>query len=197
MDERPLIDGTPHGPTSTTKRLSQGKTWPKVALATETTPQRTFAARSLRKHAYYADKHSLVFNADVEEALDRLTESQVRIDCIVTSPPFYGQRDYEVKGQIGLELHPQGYIEKLVRVFDKCVALLKRTGSLWVNLGDTYWSGRGQHRSGETKQSARRFGLRPQDRKGDGVWCRPKQLPAPDSASLRHCDAGCRVDRSE
>jgi site-specific DNA-methyltransferase (cytosine-N4-specific) len=44
-------------------------------------------------------------------------------------------------------------------------------------MGDTFWSGKGEHKSGESKQSARRFGLRPQDRPGDGgLWCRPKQL---------------------
>jgi site-specific DNA-methyltransferase (cytosine-N4-specific) len=54
--------------------------------------------------------------------------------------------------------------------------VLAENGSLWVNIGDTYWSGKGEHKSGEVKQSARRFGLRPQDKKGDGLLCKPKQL---------------------
>jgi hypothetical protein len=45
-----------------------------------------------------------------------------------------------------------------------------------VNIGDTFWSGKGAHKSSEKKQSARRFGLRPQDLPGDGRWARPKQL---------------------
>ena len=77
-----------------------------------------------------------------------LAEAGLKIDCIVTSPPFYGQRDYGVRGQIGLEVHPRQYIERLVKVFDTCARVLKPTGSLWVNIGDTYWSGRGEHRSG-------------------------------------------------
>jgi site-specific DNA-methyltransferase (adenine-specific) len=163
-----------HG--SSVKKIWHNKTWPKVALATEPTSQNVFEAAPLRRQAFHADKWNLVFNTDVEEALTLMSDAKLKVDCIVTSPPFYGQRDYGVDGQIGLELHPREYIETLVRVFLKCAEVLKPTGSLWVNLGDTYWSGRGQHRSGEKKQSARRFGLRPQDRKGDGVWCRPKQL---------------------
>ena len=64
----------------------------------------------------------------------------------------------------------------MLKVFELCWELLRDTGSLWVNLGDTYWSGKGAHRSAEAKQSARRFGVRPQDLPGDGSWARPKQL---------------------
>jgi site-specific DNA-methyltransferase (adenine-specific) len=142
----------------------------------EATSQALFASPALRKRALFADDQTLIFNADAATALGWLKDAGISVDCIVTSPPFYGQRDYEVEGQIGLEEHPKDYLERLIGIFDACHPVLKRTGSLWVNLGDTYWSGKGQHRSGEKKQSARRFGLRPQDRKGDGQWCRPKQL---------------------
>ena len=76
-------------------------------------------------------------------------------DCIVTSPPFYGQRDYGVDGQIGLEDDPVKYIARLLEVFTLCMDVLKPTGSLWVNLGDTYWCGKGEHRSEEKKQEAK------------------------------------------
>jgi site-specific DNA-methyltransferase (cytosine-N4-specific) len=108
--------------------------------------------------------------------LSLLAKHKVFVNCIVTSPPFYGQRDYEVDGQIGLEEHPEDYIRKLVEGFRRCRPVLACNGSLWVNVGDTYWSGKGEHKSGEAKQSARRFGCRPQDRKGDGKWCVSKQL---------------------
>jgi len=146
------------------------------ALHPRATPQSAFVSQCLRDRAFYADEKTLVFKADARAALAWLGEAGVQVDCIVTSPPFYGQRDYEVDGQIGLELHPSEYLSSLLEVFDACRGVLKSTGSLWINLGDTYWSGKGQHRSDEKKQSARRFGLRPQDRKGDGLWCRPKQL---------------------
>jgi site-specific DNA-methyltransferase (adenine-specific) len=135
-----------------------------------------FTDPALRKFAYYADDSTLVFNMDVSKALDILKQHQMVVNCIVTSPPFYGQRDYQVEGQIGLEEHPADFVRALADIFDKCDPILAENGSVWVNLGDTYWSGKGEHRSGEIKQSARRFGVRPQDKKGDGKWCRPKQL---------------------
>jgi len=135
-----------------------------------------FASEKLKECAYYADDNTLILNMDVREALRFLNEQGIYVNCIVTSPPFYGQRDYDVDGQIGLEKHPSDFIEALSDVFGLCRSVLADNGSLWVNIGDTYWSGKGQHRSDESKQSARRFGLRPQDRKGDGLWCVPKQL---------------------
>ncbi|MBB6427427.1 site-specific DNA-methyltransferase [Sphingopyxis sp. JAI128] len=135
-----------------------------------------FNSRALRSAAYYSDDTSLILNMDIREGLRLLADAGVEVNCIVTSPPFYGQRDYEVDDQIGLEAHPSEFISILADVFDSAGEVLAENGSLWVNLGDTYWSGKGEHRSGEAKQSARRFGLRPQDKKGDGKWCVPKQL---------------------
>lgn len=135
-----------------------------------------FSSQKLRKHAFYADDNAIVFNMEVNQALDLLAKHKILANCIVTSPPFYGQRDYEVDGQIGLEEHPSQFIEKLVEIFGRCSPVLAQNGSLWINIGDTYWSGKGEHKSGEAKQNARRFGIRPQDRKGDGKWCVPKQL---------------------
>jgi len=125
---------------------------------------------------FYSDERSIILNTDVEAGIRELITAGVKVDCIVTSPPYYGQRDYGVDGQIGLEAHPQQFIDRLASVFDLCADLLSDTGSMWVNLGDTYWSGKGAHKSSEAKQGARRFGVRPQDRPGDGVWARPKQL---------------------
>ena len=113
---------------------------------------------------------------DVNKGLKLLALHKMIVNCVVTSPPFYGQRDYEVDGQIGLEDHPTEFVRKLAESFDFCAPILASNGSMWVNLGDTYWSGKGEHRSGETKQSARRFGVRPQDKTGDGKLCKPKQL---------------------
>ena len=135
-----------------------------------------FCSKELRKHAFYADESSIIFKMDVDAALDILKAHKMIVNCVVTSPPFYGQRDYQVDGQIGLEDHPAEFVKKLTASFGRCGPILATNGSMWVNLGDTYWSGKGQHRSGEVKQSARRFGVRPQDKKGDGKWCRPKQL---------------------
>jgi DNA modification methylase len=65
------------------------------------------------------------------------------VDCCVTSPPYYGLRDYGVAGQIGLEETPEAYINKLVEVFTEVYRILKPTGTLWLNIGDSYWGGKG------------------------------------------------------
>jgi site-specific DNA-methyltransferase (adenine-specific) len=161
---------------NTTPPVKRPDTKANAALFPVQTSQALFTSPLLRQQAFYSDDTTLIFNADAKTALKWMYDAGIRVDCIVTSPPFYGQRDYEVDGQIGLEQHPSQFIESLVEIFKHCGRILKDTGSLWVNLGDTYWSGKGQHKSDEKKQSARRFGLRPQDNKGDGVWCRPKQL---------------------
>jgi len=150
--------------------------WAECALTIPATPQAVFESSFLTKKAFYADEHTLIFHADVNTAFEWLRTAALRVDCIVTSPPFYGQRDYNVDGQIGLEDNPLDYITKLVVAFNGAVDVLKETGSLWVNIGDTYWSGRGEHRGKDHKQSARRFGIRPQDKKGDGKYTRGKQL---------------------
>lgn len=59
---------------------------------------------------------------------------------MVTSPPFWALRDYQVKGQLGLESSPEEYIARLCGVFDEVWRVLKSTGTCWVNLGDTYAS---------------------------------------------------------
>lgn len=135
-----------------------------------------FRNKNLTKDAVYADDHAILLSGDVKEQLHRLIDENIIVDCIVTSPPYYGQRDYGVDGQIGHEEHPSEFIENLVEVFRLCSKLLRETGSMWINIGDTYWSGKGAHKSKEGKQTARRFGIRPQDRPGDGKWARPKQL---------------------
>lgn len=164
------------------------------ALYPVETPQAVFESPELRAKAHHADDRSLVFKGDVSKVLQLLANEGLQVDCIVTSPPFYGQRDYGFGGQIGLEPHPQEFVDALVEVFELCRLVLKDTGSLWVNLGDTYWSGKGAHKSSEAKQGARRFGVRPQDLPGDGIWARPKQLLLiPHRFAIAMQDAGWLV----
>ena len=66
------------------------------------------------------------------------------VDCIVTSPPYYCLRDYNVAGQIGLENTPQKFIKNLVKIFMECRRVLKNDGTMWIVIGDSYaGSGRG------------------------------------------------------
>jgi DNA modification methylase len=60
------------------------------------------------------------------------------IDCCVTSPPYWGLRDYGVSGQLGLEKTPEEYVAKMVEVFREVKRVLKKEGTVWLNLGDSY-----------------------------------------------------------
>ena len=70
------------------------------------------------------------------------------INCCITSPPYYGLRDYGVDGQIGNEDTPEDYVNNLVEIFDEVKRVLREDGVLWLNLGDS-WSNK---RIGEIKQ---------------------------------------------
>lgn len=73
---------------------------------------------------------------DVRERLAGLTDESVH--CCVTSPPYFGLRDYGVEGQIGLELTPDAYVAELVGIFAQVRRVLRDDGTLWLNLGDSY-----------------------------------------------------------
>lgn len=83
--------------------------------------------------------NSTILTGDALEQLKTI-ESGVVNTC-VTSPPYYGLRDYGVDGQIGLEETPEQYISKLVEVFREVRRALRDDGTLWVNVGDSYWGG--------------------------------------------------------
>ncbi|MEA4823320.1 MAG: site-specific DNA-methyltransferase [Clostridiaceae bacterium] len=83
-----------------------------------------------------------IYNADCLEGLHRLPDQCVH--CCITSPPYYGLRDYGVEGQIGLEETPEAYITRLVKVFREVRRVLRDDGTLWINIGDSYaGSGKG------------------------------------------------------
>ena len=66
-----------------------------------------------------------IYNTDVFKGLKTMRENAEQVDCVVTSQPYWGLRDYGVKGQIGLEKHPKEYIENLVKVFREVKKVLK------------------------------------------------------------------------
>lgn len=93
----------------------------------------------------------------INNALDGLKElSNESIDCVITSPPYWQLRDYGIQGQLGLEPTFQEYIKKLVEIFDEVNRVLKKDGTCWVNLGDTYsGSNKGAGGDGSQKESFR------------------------------------------
>jgi DNA modification methylase len=105
-----------------------------------------------------------LFNGPAKEALD-LVENET-IDCIVTSPPYFWLRDYKVDGQIGLEDSVDAYVAAIKEVMERAQKKLKPEGVLFLNLGDTYYSGKGQPHGDDKKSSKRRFGLRAVDKSG-------------------------------
>lgn len=80
-----------------------------------------------------------VFQGDCLEVLKTFPDNS--IDSVVTSPPYWALRDYGVDGQLGLEKTFQEYINKLCNIFDEVKRVLKKEGTCWINLGDTYSSG--------------------------------------------------------
>ena len=60
------------------------------------------------------------------------------LDCVITSPPYYGLRDYGCDGQVGLEETPEKYVERLTEIFHEIKRCLKPEGTCWLNLGDSY-----------------------------------------------------------
>lgn len=103
------------------------------------------------------------------------------VDCCVTSPPYWGLRDYGVAGQLGLEKTPEEFVARMVQVFEEVKRILKPTGTLWLNLGDSYahnGAAYGAEKStligrkqGEEMGKAKRFvkegiGLKPKDMVG-------------------------------
>ncbi len=77
-----------------------------------------------------------IFQGDVIDRLGELPDESIQ--CVVTSPPYWGLRNYQVDGQLGLEETPEEYVEKMVEVFREVKRVLKHDGTVWLNLGDCY-----------------------------------------------------------
>ena len=77
-----------------------------------------------------------IIEGDCIEGMRRLEGQSV--NCVVTSPPYFGLRDYGHDGQIGLEASPDAYVSKLVEVFREVRRVLRDDGTVWLNLGDSY-----------------------------------------------------------
>lgn len=86
------------------------------------------------------------------DVLDRLAAMEPdSVDCVVTSPPYWGLRDYGVDGQIGLEPTLSEHLDVMVRVFEAVRRVLKPTGTLWLNYGDCYATAPAGRSAADTK----------------------------------------------
>jgi DNA modification methylase len=81
-----------------------------------------------------------IIPGDCIEGMRTLPDASVH--CCVTSPPYWLLRDYKHDGQIGLESTPEAYVARMVEVFREVRRVLRGDGCCWINLGDTYSSGK-------------------------------------------------------
>lgn len=113
---------------------------------------------------------SVIFEGDALHALQLLPSNSVQ--CVVTSPPYWGLRDYGIEGQIGLEATLPQFVNRLVSIFNEVKRILKNDGTLWLNIGDGYTSGNRGYRAIDKKNPARAMTVRPDT--PDGL--KPKDL---------------------
>lgn len=134
---------------------------------------------------YYSDDQVTLWHGD---ALAMLAEIEATsVDCVLTSPPYYGLRDYGTDGQYGLEPSPAAYVETMRAVFAQVRRVLAADGTLWLNLGDCYSSSGGANRnvdfnerSGNASGQRRQEGQRPEVRDPQtwGKWNKDWGLPS-------------------
>ena len=114
-----------------------------------------------------------IFCGDALEVLKTFPDNF--IDCCICSPPYLGLRDYGVDGQIGLEESPEAYVSKLVEVFREVRRVLKKGGTCWINLGDSYATNGGSRSYGSNDDQVGR-GDAPAGNRSAPIGIKPKDL---------------------
>jgi DNA modification methylase len=109
-----------------------------------------------------------VYQGDCRKVLQDLPAG--RVNCVVTSPPYFWQRDYGAEAQFGLEPTIDGFVSNLRETFDGLRRVLASDGTVWLNLGDTYYSAKGRPHGKDAKHRSRRLpALRAVDGPGLGL----------------------------
>ncbi len=104
-------------------------------------------------------KRPTIIEGDALKKLEGLESKSVQ--CVITSPPYWGLRDYGIAGQIGAEPELDSYIANLLAIFKEVHRVLKTDGTLWLILGDCYTSGNRGTRAPDRKNAARAMAYRP------------------------------------
>ena len=115
-------------------------------------------------------EESTIFEGDALAVLEQLPSESVQ--CIVTSPPYWGLRDYDTEEQVGLEPTLPQFINTLCSIFREARRVLRQDGILWLNIGDGYTSGNRRWRAPDKKNHARAMDVRPDTPEG----LKPKDL---------------------
>ena len=126
--------------------------------------------RKVKKPQKITFDEDTIFEGDALTILQRLPDASVQ--CVVTSPPYWGLRDYNIADQIGLEETLPQFVQKLRTVFSEVRRVLKDDGVFWLNIGDGYTSGNRRWRAPDKKNPARAMSVRPDT--PDGL--KPKDL---------------------
>jgi site-specific DNA-methyltransferase (cytosine-N4-specific) len=129
------------------------------------------AANSRRQHYEFneSDEYKLI-EGDSRNILPYMADRIFQ--CCITSPPYWGLRDYNIEEQIGAEESIEDYINTLVAIFREVRRTLKDDGTLWLNIGDSYTSGNRTWRDSDKKNQARAMSYRPPTPEG----LKPKDL---------------------
>ncbi|MBO0819123.1 MAG: hypothetical protein J2P30_28640, partial [Actinobacteria bacterium] len=151
-----------------------GDTWTGVGTPTPHSSGMVGAARTLPATSGTPTTEArggrfwVIYQGDCRKVLQDLPASSV--NCVVTSPPYFWQRDYGVDGQSGMEPTIDGFVGGLREVFDGLRRVLTADGTAWLNLGDTYYSAKGRPHGRDAKHRSRRLpGLRAVDGPGLGL----------------------------
>lgn len=108
-----------------------------------------------------------LLNGDARTELKQIPDGTVQ--CCVTSPPYFGLRDYKVAGQIGLEQTPELYVAELVAVFREVRRVLRDDGTLWLNLGDSYAGSWGNY-GGQNRTAGKQRAISAGSRVPNAAW---------------------------
>jgi DNA modification methylase len=101
----------------------------------------------------------VVLHGDTRDVIRSIPDNSVQ--CVVTSPPYWGVRDYGVSNQIGAEPNLMDYVNDLVKVFREVRRILTPDGTFWLNIGNTYSSGGRKWRDSDDKNKGRAMSYRP------------------------------------
>jgi DNA modification methylase len=129
---------------------------------------------------HYQDSRRKLYNGDSLEVLQSMEDSSV--DCFVTSPPYWGLREYGEGNELGREETPDEYISRLCDMYDEVARVIKPSGTNWVNLGDTYYSGRKGGNRKSLAQVPAKFAIEMVNRgwilRNEIIWAKPVCIPS-------------------
>lgn len=140
------------------------------AQALELSPPPEFISLNERSDPVDSLNRSILIQGHAKAALRLLPAASIQ--TVVTSPPYWSLRDYDVDRQIGCGEPLSDYIGEIVEVFEELRRVLRDDGTIWLNIGDAYTSGNRRYRAPDKKNKARAMSVRPQTPKG----LKPKDL---------------------